>query len=319
MQPRNIITADVGFSVNTEMQQKFGPATSEKGTLEEVKFGLAGTSANVARAIHTLGHESKLFALTGREKNPEKHLLNFLLKKSKIPYVEFPILTSSDFTIIPTDDLYISTKSRCLKNEVIQKKVDKTIEEIHRMEGGTWRIGTGVRYQHIPLIKAFFNRHFGNRVLNPRPEIIQNSTPFKELLKCTDFLIVNSDEYKAFKETSPAELHKLLYKRGPTLIIVTESKHGGMFSLKGHPVERFEACTQYLEEGAPIFENAAGDCFEGAFIAKLGDLNKSIATATIDDIRKAIHFATHVSGKKITTPDATCPTRQDLVFYEELN
>lgn len=313
---KNVITADVGFSVNTEQQQKFGPPTGEKGSLEMIKFGLAGTSANVARAIMTLGHESRLFALTGKERNAEGYLLNFLLKESKIPHVKFPVLESSDFTIIPLDD-QSDAKSRCLKNEMVQRRIKNVLKHVEEIEGGTWRIGTGVRGQHIELAKAFFNRHFGHRVLNPRAEIINPTVSFRELLKSTDFLIINSTEYKAFQLTSPSELHKFLYKKGQTLVIVTESKHGGMFSLKGHPVERFNACTDYLLDEQPVFENAAGDCFEGGFISKLGDFGKSIATATIDDVRQAILFATHVAGKKITTPDAICPSKIDLIHYKE--
>jgi sugar/nucleoside kinase (ribokinase family) len=121
---------------------------------------------------------------------------------------------------------------------------------------------------------------------------------------------MNDAEYDACKTTGVSDLHQY----GPTLVIVTSDKHGGMFSKSDSKPERFEACTDYLSSlSTKVHTVGAGDWFHAAFIVRCIELGKSICSLTIEEIHDCIKFAARVSGKKVTMQGAANgPSQSDL-------
>jgi len=301
-------SAIVGFSVNAEIVQIYDRMTvQEKGRLQSIVPYLCGTSANVARAINMLGQYSKVLALTGIDNDFESHVLRFALQKYTIPYHEFPILNHSHISILPIDNIP-NPQVFGLKGDIEKSKIEETVDKI-KEEVGEWRIGTGARPEELLLLKALFNEHAGYRSLNPRQELIGDKNNFLDILKSTDLLIMNHSEYDACKTTSPADLHQY----GPSLVIVTQNRFGGMFSKNGVEPERFDSCNEYLDSNTKICGPGAGDWFHASFIVRCMELGKSINTLSIEEVRDCINFATRVSGKKITMQGAANgPTQNDL-------
>jgi len=300
-------TALVGFSINSEIVPNYDGRTAlEKAPLLSIKAFIGGTSANVALAIQTFGGYSKLLALKGEGDDLESHILDYVLRNCRIPYKNFPILDTSHIALIPNDG--IQTRIFGLKGKILQHKLKQTIVEIEKEEG-QWRIATGVRVEEIELVMSLFNKHAGFRSLNPRMELIKNKIVFNEILKNTDLLIINMAEYRECKVTSPAELHQF----GPSLVIVTDSEKGGMFSHKTTGAQVFPAYTDYIKNGEPLFTTGAGDWFHGTFISKCMVLNKPFDELSAPEILDFISFAAKVAGKKITMEGASNgPTRYDL-------
>lgn len=296
----------VGFSVNAEIVQTFNRMTeAEKGELKSIKCDLCGTSANVARALNKLGQQSKVLALTGINNDFESHILRYALKDHAIPFEEFRILDHSHISVYPIDGLP-TQKIFGSKGEIISSMIPSMITEIKDLES-SWRIATGVRTPEIPFIESFFESNFGYRTLNPRVELIENKKVFFELLKKTDCLIVNHAEYDACKVASVSEIHNL----GPRIVIVTQNKYGGWFSVKGNEVERFDPCIDYIN--GKIFEVGSGDWFSGGFHTFCMEINKSIFELDLTETRDAILFGARVSGKKITMQGAANgPSKEDL-------
>src|ERR1035437_3992001 len=149
-------TALVGFSVNAEIVQNYDRMTQqEKGKLESIIPYLCGTSANVARAIKTLGQSSKILALTGVNHDFESNTLRFVLQKETIPHSEFPILNHSHISILPIDGIP-NPQIFGKKGLIIKSKIEETILKIEE-QTEQWRVGTGARTEELPLIKALFN------------------------------------------------------------------------------------------------------------------------------------------------------------------
>jgi sugar/nucleoside kinase (ribokinase family) len=300
----------VGFSANAEIIPTYDRMTSrEKGTLKSIVSDLCGTSANVARAIKQLGQSSKVLALTGINDDLESHILRFALEKFPVPFSEFRILNHSHISILPIDGIP-HPKIFGKKGNIENGKINETIMKINE-ENGLWRIATGVRPEETDLVKELFNKHAGYRSLNPRLELITEREKFLNILKNTDLLIMNHSEFDFCEETSI----ELLHKYGPKLVIVTRNEEGGMFSKKGIKPEKFKPCNEYISS-SEIYETGAGDWFHAAFIVRCIELNKSIDTLTIEEVRDCISFAAQVSGKKVTMPGAANgPSKKDLLTF----
>jgi sugar/nucleoside kinase (ribokinase family) len=271
----------------------------EKAPLTSIKAGIGGTSANVALAIQTFGGSSKLLSLTGEGDDFETHTLEYVLRNCKIPYKNFPILTTSHIALLPDDGIQ-TKKVFGLKGKILQDKLEGTFLEIEK-EVGQYRIATGVRVEEVELVKYLFNKHAGFRSLNPRMELIKNKPIFYDLLKSTDLLILNMVEYQTCKVTSPSSLHE----HGPSLVIVTDSDNGGMFSHKDTGAKTFPACLDYVSSNAKLFSTGAGDWFHGAFISRCMKFGKSFERLALSEILDFISFAAKVAGKKITMEGAS--------------
>lgn len=297
----------VGFSINSEIIPSYdGRTPLEKAPLASIVANIGGTSANVALAIQTFGGSSKLLALMGEGDDLQTHILKYVLRNCKIPYIDFPILSTSHIAFIPEDG--IQTRVFGLKGKILDQKLSSTIDEISK-ETGKWRIATGVRIEEVELVLSLFNKHIGFRSLNPRMELIKNKPVFFELLKSVDLLILNMAEYRECKVTSPSELHKY----GPSLVIVTDSENGGMFSHKKTGAEIFPACTDYIKEESRLFTTGAGDWFHGSFISKCMEIGKPFSELDLSEITDFVTFAARVAGKKITMEGASNgPSNDDL-------
>ncbi len=304
MEKENVL---IGFSINPELYLKYdGQTDLEKAPLEYYKWRIGGTSYNVARAIQKLGEESKLLALTGIN-DPTTATLENLLQGSKIPYKNFPILSETHIGIIPDSGRTKST-TYGKKGEILETELEKTFLEIEK-ETGKWRIATGVRPAEVALVKCLFNKHLGNRSLNPRIELIKNKDVFYDLLLDTDLLIINMTEYESCQVTSPSDLHQY----GPSLVVVTDSENGGMFSHHKWGAERFNACKNYLTKDTKLYCTGTGDWFHGSLISKCKTLGKPFGELSLIELRDFISFAAKVAGKKVTMQGASYgPSLSDL-------
>lgn len=307
-------TSVVGFSVNPELLFTYNRMTEkEKGDMDDPICEISGSSANVALAINTLtigsGIKSRVLALTGPP-NDRASILLRTAQKDLIPYEEFPILEYGHISILPIDGLP-NPRTFSRKGEVILSMIEKTIPKIEKEES-VWRICTAIRPSEKALAKALFNNHDGYRVLNPRPELIKDKDSFYELLKFTDLLIMNQGEFNECEVASLEQLHE----RGPTLVIVTQAEKGGLFSHKGEVPERFEPCHDYItcaHKQKNLGSTGAGDWFSGAFVAWCKELEKSVYTITMEEIREGLSFSARVAGKKVTMKGGwNGPGKEDL-------
>lgn len=287
----------IGFSVNAEIIQTYDRMSiKEKGVLESLEVDLCGTSANVARAITKLGGLSKVLALTGVGDDFESMSLRWALKNYKMPYREFQILSSSHISVFPIDGLN-RNKVFGKKGKINESKVDEVITGIES-ETGLWRIATGVRPEEIPFVRALFNSHVGYRSINPRLNLIEKREDFFSILKVSDLLILNEAEFSGCNVAHISELHGF----GPSVVIMTKEKYGGVFSLKGRSPEVFQACTKYSENCKQLYTIGAGDWFHSAFLVRCMEAGKPFGELSVKEIRDFINFAARVAGKKITMP-----------------
>ena len=295
----------VGVSANAELVQVYDRMSPrEKGLLNFLQASLCGTSANVARALFSLGQKSTLLALTGLEYGIEWDLFQSSLKNFPVTCHKLEILDKCNVSILPVDGLPDS-KVFGFKGEIQTERVAKAILEIEKEEA-LWKVATGVRLDEVPLIKALFNSNVGYRSLNPKPELIKDQKKFIDSMNYTDLLIMNGEEFQLCKTADIVSLHE----HGPKLIIITEAENGGFFSTQNEKTERFEPYSGFPGE---VFRTGAGDWFHASFIAKCMELNKSIITLSLEEIRICISFAAKVAAKKVTMAgSANGPVRADF-------
>lgn len=299
----------VGFSVNSEIYVGYDARMAlEKAPLESIKFGIGGTSLNVALAINNFGGKSKLIALTGENNDDSTHILKRMLKKIKIPHTNIPVLDKSHIALIP-DDKIQTKKVFGAKGKINSQKMDFVFGQIEK-ETGKWRIATGARTEEVEFVKFLFNKHFGYRSLNPRMELVKNKRAFYEVLHSTDLLICNLAEYEAIQVTSPSEIHQY----GPSLVIITDGENGGMFSKNGEQAKTFSAYTEFSQKSVNLYPTGIGDWFHGSFVGQCMSINKPFVDLNLNEISTFIDISTKVAGKKITMEGASNGPSVDNLF-----
>lgn len=319
--------AIIGFSANPEIIIRINRLVeSEKAPLGGMTCELGGTSSNIAKAMAKMGIQSTLYVLTGYNDDFYTHCFRYALEHSheKIKTIDFPVLERGHMGFIPIDGIKKMSQVFGYKGKVQPDKVHLCTEIIKNDFNQTaWRIATGVRPSEVELVKALFGENQkGFRYLNPRMDLIESKNVFFDLLEQTDVLVVNRDEYEAcikYKEIcSRSGIQKLF---GVSLVVVTKDKNGGKFSLQNKLTdtnEKFDAYTDYIEEGKEIYPTGAGDWFAGSLISSLIETKKSIYEITKSEIIDAIYFASKIAGKKITIVGAgNGPSESDIQKIKE--
>jgi sugar/nucleoside kinase (ribokinase family) len=301
----------VGFSVNTELSITADWRNqTEKLLGKDIDFRIGGTSVNVSVAMQTFGGSgsSKILALVGNDDSEfTTRNLNFELQKLNIPHVLYPILEKSHFAFSPVNGETQKKISIGYKGKINCSDIKPILSDIKK-QTGLWRIATGVRPEEAIFIECLFDKSPGCRSLNPRDILAEDKQVFPSLLKKTDLLIFNMEEFNACEVASISDFHKL----GPVLVIVTDGKKGGIFSHRNFGVERYQA-TNYVPEDAPTYTIGAGDWFHASFVAMARENNKPYSELSHEELLEFINFASKVAGKKVTMNGSiNGPTRDML-------
>jgi len=269
-----------------------------------------------------MGIKTTLYALTGYNDDFNSHCFRWALKNSheSIKTIEFPILDKGHMGFIPIDGIKIGSQVFGYKGKIIPNRIDECIEIVkENAQKNVWRIATGVQPSEVPLVKALFGENrSGFRYLNPRMNLIREKDIFFDLLKQTDILVINHTEYEACVSHGEIDSRTDIQdKFGVSLVIVTNDKDGGKYSLHNNIInvtEKYSAYTDYIKEGAEIYPTGAGDWFAGALISYfIKKVKKSIFEIKKGEIADAIFFASRISGKKITMMGAgNGPSKSEL-------
>ena len=329
---RNLETAAksvafIGFSANPEIVIETNRLDeSEKAPLGEMKCELGGTSSNVALAMARMGLPTTLYTLSGCNGDFFTHSFRYAIKHAdeRINVVDFPVLEHGHMAFIPIDGLKRKSQVFGYKGKIQQEKVAEHLETIKKdSQENVWRIATGVRTSEVELVKALFGEnHLGYRYLNPKMELIESKEIFFSLLKQTDILVVNDEEYAACVKNLGICSGSYMHTRfGISLVVITKDERGGEFSLVNKVVnvkQKFDAYTGFITEGSEIHQTSAGDWFAGALVGSLFETGKSSLEINEEEITNAIYFATKVSGKKVTMPGSSNgPNENDLKCMKE--
>ena len=306
---------EIGFSVNPEIRTVYNRTSNEeKAPLLDFTCDLGGTSANVARALANMGIPTRIYALTGFEDDLNTHNFRYALKHSpnNISSVDFKILEKGHMAVIPVDGIKKTSQVFGYKGKIQTNKIANCVHAIkNNHKENVWKVATGVRPPEIELVKALFNNSGGFRYLNPRIDLIKEKDLFFDILRQTDILIMNQEEFDVFMNYSEINSMSDIYEKFLIdLIVVTKGEEGGKFFLCNNnttQVEpdaiiygKYEARIDYINKGEEIYPTGTGDWFGGALLSFIIKTGKSIHDITECEIWEAINFARAVAGKKVT-------------------
>lgn len=276
----------------------------EKLPLLGFRVDLSGSSADVAIALRNMGRSPLLLGLVGRETGDEDLLLRAVLERNAIPFEGLRLLDRTSIAVLPVDR---SGKSRVVgrRGNILPELMEDAESSVGVRVGSseTFRIATGVRSCEARLVHALFKGAApGFRVLNPNIALCKEKETLLSLLRETDVLIVNENEYQEMGMPHPSELHAF----GPGTVIVTWATRGGICSHRGTQI-------QYVAVNCPgekTYLPGAGDWFLGGFLSAF---DGSVSEATPVFMKDALTFAAIVAGKKVTMSGAgNGPTKSSL-------
>lgn len=301
--------AVVGFSVNPELELAVGNTSGPKKVLQSQSFCLSGSSGNVTVALKKLGARSHLLGLVAvdYQNGFTDKLLNETIKQSKVSFSPIRVLSETNFCVIPV----VGNANGVLwgkRNRIIHSAVPKALQYLKSPKVGigprTFSVITGLRDVEFVFAKTLLNRtQAGFRILNAKGTLCAKRN-FKKVLSMVDLLVLNRRE---FKETGMelSELHNF----GPSIIVVTHDRKGGMFSFRSGFCKKFQPVSFF----GGRFETGAGDWFLGALVSELIRLQESVFTIKPEQFKRVIDFAARVAGKKITmSGGGNGPTRSQL-------
>ncbi len=298
----------IGFSANAEITFGFDSSDpSEKLLLKNFEIFPAGSSVNVATALAKCGYSSLVVGLTGKNTQSDYDiLLNHAMSKLSLSFKRLSILKKANVAVYPIDKTSENNRVIGSTSTIISREIlDKAAREVETLKGD-WRIATGIIPAHTKLLLALFNGSHGYRVLNPKPMLLKKHAVLKTILGCTDMLLVNKKELQMAR-LSLKQIHSL----GVRLIIITEDKHGGYFSLEGK-VGNF----QPLRLNLPTYSVGTGDWFNGGFLSKAFEIKENIGSITFSGVQECVHWAAIVAGIKVTMRGATNgPGKKELKQY----
>ena len=310
MKKNDVFDFLVGCSVNLEfVYGTDGSNQEEKGVLDFFEILLSGTSANVATAIDflkILDKKIKLLALTSESNDSITNNLDFLLKTSPVSFTEYKILDKVSIGV--TSDNKISRPNvNGKRGNIDESKIEETAAKILK-EFGKWRIATSTRREGVLLAEALLNDKPGHRILNPGKSLLEDKQKFISLLGKTDMLIMNEKEFDLCNGIAEvSDLHQY----GPEIIIITKGEFGGLFSKRGEKLEKYQPFRGFPSEKS--YQTGAGDWFTGGLVVRWDELDRTVYSITLEELRECIFFASKVAAKKITMlggPNG--PTRADI-------
>jgi hypothetical protein len=210
-------------------------------------------------------------------------------------------LDKTSIALLPVDK---ASKSRVVgrTGTTLVERIDEAFSLVSRFatqQKESWRVATGVRSSEVRLASALFEgAHLGRRVLGPHHTACSGKLPgFEGLLKNTDLLILNEQEYRWAMGALPLnDVHVL----GPKLIVITQAERGGTFSLRGET-------GQFVAARCPdkvVSSVGAGDWFLGGLVHSFIRGKVDVDTVNIRTLSDCFFFAARVAAKKITMPGA---------------
>ncbi len=307
-------TIAVGFSANPEVVVKYDSTLhSAKVPAESFSFGLSGTSVNLCSALREFGHQSLLLATAGNGDDTKTHLLRHLLKRNGVKHVLMPIRQQTNAALVRIDG-GVHMPAIGLKSHLVLGKVPNAVKKIQRAvsENVGWRVATGLISDELPLAIALFEGREGQRVLNPRESLMTQPDCAKLVLRQTDVLVCNADEFRAFTGNARVthETAEAVHGLGVKLLIVTNSSHGAYLSFGGHIAH----IPSYTKGGVMVSEVGAGDWFTGGLLGFLCDKGvNNTRQLSFPLVLEAAHFAAVTAGLKVAKSGGNNgPTRTEV-------
>lgn len=301
--------AAVGFSVNPEVGLIIEDVPGPKKPVKD-PFCLSGSSGNVATAIKKLGGNPHLLGLVSvHGKGHADRTLDEAVTQSEIRFTPIRALNQTNICYIPIRG-GVNGEAWGKHSQMVHSAVPEALQELAKSEIGigpeTFTAITSLRPTQGVFASTLLERtQPGFRVLNAKnPNTPYARREFKKFLLLVDLLVINEMEWRGIGMNLP-ELHS----SGPRLIVVTQDKEGGLFSIGSEVMGRFRPV--HFPGGQ--FETGAGDWFLGAVISELIRLKESALTVKPEQFQKVVDFAAKVAGKKITMPGGgNGPTRSQL-------
>lgn len=166
---------------------------------------------------------------------------------------------------------------------------------------------------------ALARREHGERMIaydpNVRPGVVGDlaawRTRFAELLPHVDLLKISQEDLDLlFPDSDPQALARDWLERGPALVVVTRGGDGATAFSTRHRVDIPG------ERVAVVDTVGAGDTFQTALLARLGDMNArnrtSLEDLARDDMLDLLRFATHAAALTCSRRGADLPNRAEL-------
>ncbi|OGZ29770.1 MAG: hypothetical protein A2931_00525 [Candidatus Niyogibacteria bacterium RIFCSPLOWO2_01_FULL_45_48] len=308
----------VGFALNPELvveyDSKQGPPNAKLKILSTA-VQTAGSSANVATALHKLGRQPHLFGLVGAYgEYVEDILLKHVSQSLDFEWTPIPALNRTGFALLRVDRANPSEKVIGRRGEVLKNKTEegRCLIRSCGIHDSVIRVATGVSISEVPLALALFER--GQTILTPNAELLNHLEEFHRLLARTSILVWNeneADQYlrsQGIKKTRRFNIHFI----GLRAIITTMGSRGGKIQVDGWAERLFS--TQ-RPTGRILSTQGAGDWFLAGFITAMlesGERLSSLANPP-ESLMDWCVFGAKVAAKKLSfLGSGQGPSRGDI-------
>lgn len=290
-------TAVIGASVNAEQSFEFNSEAQNgaKKEITDLTVGFSGSSGNVGTAIKSLGGTPLVVGLVGVELTLEDILLHEAVNQSGIDFRGVPVLHRTNFGINPIDHGGVNPFVFGRRGKILEHMVEGAIQELRSIEvpSSAFVVVTGLRpVERFYALEMMRKATEGRRIVNFK-DTFGGPESLREILEVSDMVIINRQELQE---------NRLMLENvhffGPEVVIVTEDKDGGEYSIRGK-VGRFEA-VEY--EGAFKSATGAGDWFTGAVVQWMTSNNHTALSLEPETLEECLHFSAKAAGKKITMP-----------------
>lgn len=292
----------IGLSSNVE-QVYDNEKAEEKSTLTGLRYGLAGSSANVCAAVRACSVSGSVIAFTGKipdlEPQTSQTLANLITYQTTQEVIEYerrnglnietiPVLDYDHYAITPTaGGLTFGRKGTIIARSDYELAKQKLAQFSN---GECFRFSSGIRPNEIELAQVMLGITRGKRALNVKPEILSDQEMRESLLPYTDFLFMNEKEF----ESSKLGL-KTIHEMGVQFIAVTNGPHGLLWSFNNELRVQHGATVKNVVRP---FTTGCGDWFAGTFIASLIRMNADFNNLSVEILDKAVKIANTVAAEK---------------------
>ncbi len=234
--------------------------------VEGFQTSISGNSVNVASGTSLLGIKTGIYSETGDDQNAKR------------------IKNELDGRNVDTSLLMQNANTDTALHSVIVYKGERTIFSYHgnrKYSLKTWdkpkfiyytSLGAGFEEFQEELTKYLKDNHDIGLVFNPGTfQMASGVNSLKNILSCTDLLILNKEEAMKLTNVQNANnsdlqhLHKELQKLGVKLSVITDGKYGAT----AYDGNKLFAQEPYSDNRPVIDMTGAGDAFSAGFIAAI--------------------------------------------------
>lgn len=304
------IDAIVGFSANPELVAIYDSSRPDhKLPLDGLNLDLSGTSGDIVVALSQLGRSACLIGLTGVNHSLPDELLDACLKKFGLDFMSLRVLNHTSVAFLRGDKAPGSDNRVCGKRgQVIPELVNnetRRLAEFFSQNAEVLPVVSGLKDYELP----FFEEATKNRqaIMNPNMFFCDKKELFLKSLNKSVALFLNQREFEATGFSDLRQAHLDGY--GPSLVVVTNGKKGGQYSLQGQ-TGTYEPI---IFEGVH-YKAGTGDWFLAGFLAEMFDREIDIRQISRKETESCLKYGALVSGKKALYPGAANgPKKTDLV------